>query len=421
MDDMIEISFKTLTNSDIGRVLGFTEGTIRHAKKKSLEKFKTYQNKAIKRIYPFVEYDDFFKKNRKIKKRKKEIPFFIKRETVAFKESETVYLPYNILESFELKDEYREFKKCNVISIANNKGGVAKTTNSLNIASVLSMYGYNILFIDYDTQANASQSLQLRPKINIKKSIVDLVLEVGKGKLNKKELQKYIISVRDNFHAKGKFDIIPNAGDTQTQEKAISIAQELIKYSTSYKALDLLLNMVKDEYDFVIIDTPPNDLHSLSMITNATDYFVFSFKPEKYAAEGTGKMFATLKEELEMAYKMNKNKTINIIGGIISDYNNKINAEQDLVDRIEEDFSNYIQRYNLPKTNTIFNQKIAHLQKFKKIQDSRQLGSLISPNSLIDKMTTAEMKAIRDYMDIATELVERIIIDSYKNEIDGEY
>lgn len=411
---MIQINLKPLSNTDIANSNKVTEGAIRYAKNNNKDLYEEYKIKTQKKISAFEEINN----DKRTLKKLTSFPILKQiqstRKGIKTKEITKLFTILNTIEIADLKEEYRELASPSVISVTNRKGGVGKTTNSLNIGTMLSFIGFNVLFIDYDTQANASQTLGLRPNINIEKNIIDLVLEVGKGQLEKEDLKKYIFHLQENLKTKGKFDVIPNSGTIENQEKAITIANELIKFSTSYTALKMLISQVKDDYDFIIMDTPPNDIDSLTMITNATDYFIFSYKPEQHAAEGTAMLFQTLKEQLEPAYKMTSKKHINIIGGIISDYNSNIGIQQILAEQIEEDFNSYSKKYGL--SNTIFKQRITHLQKFTKIQESRQYGSLISPNSLKEKLSVPEQKTIRDYLDIVKNLIERIIIDLYQQQ-----
>ena len=417
---MTKIKYKPVKNTEIAKVVGKTEGAVRAAKKNNEELYNSYLEEFKLKTYPFITIDEYVKSTNasktllKTKIDNKIIPA-LETEIKDFRGNvleESILVPYCANKIEDLRDDYKTFNKSKVISVTNRKGGVAKTTNAINIGTMAAMLGYNVLFIDYDTQANASQSFGLRPKFEIEKNIIDLVLEVGKG-AGRETVADNIFNLQKKLKTIGKFDVLPNSGDKETQEKAINISKELLMYSTSFKALDMLIELVRDDYDLIVIDTPPNDKDSLTMVTMATDYFIFSYKPDARSIDGIPMLFSNLKEELEPIYKMHKKDTIKIIGGIISDYNPKIILNQDMAEQAEEDFSNYIKKYNLPKEWTIFNQKIEHLQKFSKIQERLNLGTLISPASLNEKLSVSETKAIRNYLDIVNELMERILIDLY--------
>lgn len=417
---MTKINYRPVKNTEIAKAVGKTEGTIRAAKKNNIKLYNNYLEDFQLKTYPFISIDEYVKATNsskvllKTKIENKTIPA-LKRETKDFRENllkKDILVPYCINKIEDLKDDYKSFNISKVISITNRKGGVAKTTNAINLGTMAAMLGYNVLFIDYDTQANASQSFGLRPKFEIEKNIVDLVLEVGKG-ADDKVVKENIFHLQKKLKTIGKFDVLPNSGDKETQEKAINISKELLMYSTSFKALDMLISLVRDDYDLIVIDTPPNDKDSLTMVTMATDYFIFSYKPDARSIDGIPMLFSNLKEELEPIYKMHKKDTIKIIGGIISDYNPKINLNQDMAEQAKEEFESYIAKYNLPKEWKIFNKKIEHLQKFSKIQERLNLGTLISPASLNEKLSVSELKAIRNYLDIVNSTIERILIDMY--------
>ena len=416
---MTKIKYKPVKNTEIAKVVGKTEGAVRAAKKNNEELYNSYLEEFKLKTYPFITIDEYVKFTNTSKallqtKIDSKIIPALETEIKDYRGNvvgKNTLVPYCANKIEDLRDDYT-FKASKVISVTNRKGGVAKTTNAINIGTMAAMLGYNVLFIDYDTQANASQSFGLRPKFEIEKNIIDLVLEVGKG-AGRETVADNIFNLQKKLKTIGKFDVLPNSGDKETQEKAINISKELLMYSTSFKALDMLIDLVRDDYDLIIIDTPPNDKDSLTMVTMATDYFIFSYKPDARSIDGIPMLFSNLKEELEPIYKMHKKDTIKIIGGIISDYNPKINLNQDMAEQAEEDFSNYIKKYNLPKEWTIFKQKIEHLQKFSKIQERLNLGSLISPASLGEKLSVSETKAIRNYLDIVNELMERILIDLY--------
>ena len=416
------LNFKPLKNTEIARVVGKSEGTIRNAKKNAVDVYNRYLLDAKKELYPFWTLDEMAKikeKDRDILKEKLSQIDAVEYQKANNKEE--IYYQFNILEMTDLRDEYRDFNKTNVISIINRKGGVAKTTNSINLATALSKAGFNVLFVDYDTQANASQSFGIRPKLHDKPFIIDLILKAGKAELTKEEAKDAIVHMSDKLHSIGKFDLIPNAGDIKTRELSDTLQQELELYGTTVTALNELLSLIKDDYDFVIIDTPPNDNSvSFTMLVMATDHFIISYKPQREAIEGTSMIFSHLKEKLEKPYKLRRKKPISLLGGIISEYDERVKIENDYAKECEEEFSYYIDKFNLPKKNKIFPQKIKKLQIFKKISNQAYLGSLFSPFALKggknEILGTNELFVIKSYLEIASQVVESIIIDCYAQE-----
>jgi chromosome partitioning protein len=129
-----------------------------------------------------------------------------------------------------------------VRSIVNHKGGVGKTTTTLNLGKALSMAGYKVLIIDFDPQANLSDSIGL---FNPTRTIKDALLEEGS------ELPIHKIS--DNFY------VVPSELQLSTVENKLK-GQEL----AGYLALKETLESVKEDYDHILVDCPP----SLGVLTS---------------------------------------------------------------------------------------------------------------------------------------------------------
>lgn len=413
----ILISYKNPSSKELADFMDLkSEGAIRAKKNKDdKSEYNSIVEKYILAKYPFVPKDIYSSANdiNETLLQKKINDGLISNLIQAQKNKKTNLIPYCLKETEELKEELREQigKKAKVISFVNRSGGAAKTTNSINIATVLSFLGFDVLFVDFDTQSNASQRFDYRPNVDFKKSIIDLILEVGKG-AEKEIVEESIISLQDKVKTLGKFDLIPNAGDEENQENFHSISEKLKIYGTEYKALDMVLESVKDKYDFVVIDTPPNDMNALTSITMATDYFLLSYRPEDKAVEGVGMIFSILKEKLQNAYKIHKKTDIKIIGGIMSDFNSNQEMDVLLLEQAIENFKEHNEKYNASQEWNIFPQQIKHLTKFEKIK-AGGYGSLFSKNSLTETIDKNTALTMRNYMEISNSLVERILIDLY--------
>lgn len=164
-----------------------------------------------------------------------------------------------------------------VLGICNQKGGVGKTTTSTNTSAALAFGNKKVLLVDTDSQSQSSRAFfnQRRDGQTIK-NLFDLFKE-DRTKINKDEVKKYIYT-----QELGDFtiDILPS-------ELKLAKTMELIRMEPmNHTALDTILNCVKDEYDYIVIDTPPNPGMALEVSIYASDSVVIATNSEDWGKEG---------------------------------------------------------------------------------------------------------------------------------------
>lgn len=174
-----------------------------------------------------------------------------------------------------------------IIAISNQKGGVGKTTTSINLSAGLAYLGKRILLVDLDPQANATTGISGQ-EINIHNSIYDVLLNED-------------IKVKDALiHLNSpKLDLLPasiNLAGADLEMANLSITKQRTKSSVDKEMfLKLKLDEIKDDYDFIIIDCPPSlgvlNLNALM----AADSVIIPVQCEYYALEGLTQLLSTIR------------------------------------------------------------------------------------------------------------------------------
>jgi chromosome partitioning protein len=205
-----------------------------------------------------------------------------------------------------------------IIAIANQKGGVGKTTTSINLAASLGVLEKKILLIDADPQANASSGLGID---------VD-VLEGGTY-----EVLEHSLSARDAVvkTTSPNLDIIPANIDL------VAIEIELVDKEDREYMLKKALATIKDDYDYILIDCAP----SLGLITLnslvAADSVIVPIQCEYFALEGLGKLLNTIKSIQNI-----HNSDLEIEGLLLTMFDSRLRLSNQVVDEVRKHFSSMV-------------------------------------------------------------------------------
>ncbi len=170
-----------------------------------------------------------------------------------------------------------------IIAIANQKGGVGKTTTAINLTAFLSYYGKKVLLVDIDPQANATSGIGINVFDTEGRNIYQVLL----GILTPEDT--LITIERDQL----KFDVLPS--NPELAGASVELINELARESILKKALLPL----KDRYDFILIDTPP-DLNILTInALTAADSVLIPLQTEYYAMEGLSRLLNTIERVID--------------------------------------------------------------------------------------------------------------------------
>lgn len=212
-----------------------------------------------------------------------------------------------------------------VIAIANQKGGVGKTTTAINLSACLAEAGQKVLVIDIDPQGNTTSGLGVM-KDDIDKTVYEVMLQ-------EIELTDAIIkNIFDNL------DIVPSNVNLAGAEI------DLIDVDDREYILKNEIAKVKEQYDYIILDCPP----SLSMLTvnamTASDSVLVPIQCEYYALEGISQLIHTIDLVQE---RLNSN--LRIDGVVFTMYDARTNLSSDVVDTVKENLNATVYQTIIPR------------------------------------------------------------------------
>ncbi len=212
-----------------------------------------------------------------------------------------------------------------VISITNQKGGVGKTTSAVNLAYYLAKAGKKVLLVDFDPQGNATSGLGVdKDKLNITMSDV---------MLGKKLLKDTIIATDYK-----NLWLAPSTSHLANTEA------ELAQAERRFSRLKVAIESVANQYDFILIDSPP----SLSLLTVngliAARYILLPVQAEFYALEGLGQLLETMK-----LVRKNINPTLDLLGVLPTMINSRTSLSQQVYEEIKQHFPGKVFKQTIPR------------------------------------------------------------------------
>lgn len=209
-----------------------------------------------------------------------------------------------------------------IISIANQKGGVAKTTSTFNIGYALSILGKKVLLIDYDPQASLTIATGLEP-LDIKATIANA--------LQLKKFPEHVDTVDCITNIGENLDII-----TSTIDLA-SLEMQMLGWPSREHCLVRALAEVKDNYDFILIDCAPQlSLLTLSALT-ASNYVLVPCKTDYLAYRGLENLMYTVEDARDLL-----NPNLKIAGVFPTLYDARIKDDREVLELLQEQFKDML-------------------------------------------------------------------------------
>jgi len=201
-----------------------------------------------------------------------------------------------------------------VIAIANQKGGVGKTTSAINLAASLAVLEHKVLLIDADPQANATSGIGFDVR-NVKTSIYECVVD---------DVDPRSIILNTNTP---NFDLLPSHIDL------VGAEIEMLNLPNREKVLKQVIDKVSADYEFILIDCSP----SLGLITvnalTAADSVIIPVQCEYFALEGLGKLLNTIK-----IIQSRLNPELQIEGFLLTMYDARLNLSNQVLEEVRRHF-----------------------------------------------------------------------------------
>lgn len=212
-----------------------------------------------------------------------------------------------------------------IIAVANQKGGVGKTTTTVNLGACLAYSGKKVLLVDIDAQGNATSGLGVR-KVDVEKDIYDILV-------NETPIEEVVLpSSRENLW------VVP--ATIQLAGAEIELTNQMARETRLKQALA----KITDDYDFILIDCPPSLGHLTINAFTASDTILIPVQCEYYALEGLSQLLNTVR-----LVQKHFNPDLKIEGVLLTMLDARTNLGYEVVDEVKKYFREKVYKTIIPR------------------------------------------------------------------------
>lgn len=212
-----------------------------------------------------------------------------------------------------------------VIAIANQKGGVGKTTTSINLSACIATCGKKVLLIDLDPQGNSTSGVGIK-KNNVEQSIYEVLI-------NDEDIKKVILDTE-----------VDNLKICPSDIKLAGAEVELVNFISRESRVKNAIESIKKEFDYIIIDCPPSlGLLTLNAFT-ASDSIIIPIQCEYYALEGLSQFINTIK-----LVRKHLNSSVDVEGVVLTMFNSRAKLCVQVAEEVKKYFKEKVYKTYIPR------------------------------------------------------------------------
>ena len=212
-----------------------------------------------------------------------------------------------------------------VIAVVNQKGGVGKTTTSVNLCACIATLGHRVLLIDIDPQSNSTSGIGIN-KAKIKNSIYDVIINGSSLK------DCYMKTMLDNL------TIVPSAAELSGAEV------ELVTVISRETKLKEAIDEIRDDFEYIFIDCPPSlGLLTINALT-ASDNLMVPIQCEYYAMEGLAQLINSVR-----LVRQHLNPSLNFEGVLLTMYDSRTNLSDQVMTEVKKHFKEKVYKTVIPR------------------------------------------------------------------------